>query len=204
MFCTSALPRGRVLRTAVTTSVRRTRPGQHESEPRFPKRIGQRNGGKGMKTRSFPVPIPLPKNSPAHSRAPPAPRRSLPTPPSACRVHWPHAAPFRRLGSRHASAPASQTRGRAARAPARTAPAERGLQSLQYRGFPNPRAVRPPARLRLVGSARNLAAPADLEIGATAGLETCATRTVYERAPAAFAPAFPFVIARRLVHVAAT
>ena len=44
-----------------------------------------------------------------------------------------------------------------------------------YRGFPNPLAVRPPATPQPVARTRNPTATADLEIGDTAGLETCAT-----------------------------
>ncbi len=57
----------------------------------------------------------------------------------------------------------------------RRTPLWRRLPSLLYRGFPNPRTVRPPATPHLAPRAPNSAAPADLEIGDTAGLETCAT-----------------------------
>ena len=65
----------RVPRKSAATAVRRKRRGQPESEPQSPKRIWQRNGGKGMKTKNFPVPIPLPqflcqKTPLPHSRAP--------------------------------------------------------------------------------------------------------------------------------------
>ena len=73
-----------VLIKSATTAIRRTRRGQLESAPQSPKRIGQRNGGKGMKTRIFPVSIPLPpflcqKLRCSAAVAPSAPRRSLPT-----------------------------------------------------------------------------------------------------------------------------
>ena len=55
-----------------------------ESEPQSPSPIWQRNGGKGMKTKSLPVPIPLPPFLCPKSRCPipvrpSAPGRSLPT-----------------------------------------------------------------------------------------------------------------------------
>ena len=51
----------------------------------------------------------------------------------------------------------------------------RGLPSLLYRGFPNPQTALPLGTPVLAARARNLAATADLEIGDTAGLETCTT-----------------------------
>ena len=56
----TALASGSSVGCAPSAADHRARPAQRESESKSPKLIGQRNGGKGMKTRSFPVPIPLP------------------------------------------------------------------------------------------------------------------------------------------------
>ena len=94
----------RVLLTSAAAVVRRTRLGPHESAPQSPQRIWQRNGGKGMKIKSIPVPIPLPpflcpqlRCPTLVRRAPSAPRRSLPTPPSRAGYVGPM---LRRFGAR--------------------------------------------------------------------------------------------------------
>ena len=84
----------RVLRTSAAAAIRRTRRGQPESEPQSPKRIWQRNGGKGMKTKLSPSPF-LCLHSFAQNSAVPLPSSHrhraarCQLPPSACRIRWP-------------------------------------------------------------------------------------------------------------------
>ena len=58
-LCSALSAHGFAPRSAAT-AIRPTHRCQPESEPQSPKRIWPRNGGKGMKTKSLPAPIPLP------------------------------------------------------------------------------------------------------------------------------------------------
>ncbi len=95
-FCTSAAAAGY-----------QRLPGQPESAlPHCPKRIWPRNGGKGMKTKSSPVPIPLPpflgqKFAALRQWPRRHPAALCQCPASAYRGRWPHTAPLRRSGSPH-------------------------------------------------------------------------------------------------------